>query len=178
VDAVAGGGTFTTGPLHHSDGIFGGTLGYNWQNGPWVGGVEGDFSWTDLAIHDQRQVAPNCTPGSCISKLDELGTARLRGGYLISNSTLIYVTGGAAFGHLGTGLTFAGAPPVQAFQWETGWTVGGGIEAMLSAHWTVKAEYLYVDLGNGPTIFNGGATFDHTANARVNIVRAGLNYKF
>lgn len=29
-------------------GLVGGTLGYNWQRGPWVVGWEGDSSWADI----------------------------------------------------------------------------------------------------------------------------------
>ncbi|SRR5712691_1839800 len=181
VDAISGGAFLTTGPLHKSGGIIGGTVGYNWQNGPWVAGVEGDLSWTDLRV--TNNTAPNCAPGNpgthCTNKLDWLGTARVRGGYTVMNNTMIYATGGAAFGRVGSNLNFGGvAPPVGAIKTETGWTVGGGVESMINPHWTVKAEYLYVDLGKVPTFLNGVALFNPDVKARVNVLRAGLNYKF
>jgi outer membrane immunogenic protein len=33
----------------------------------------------------------------------------------------------------------------------TGWTLGGGIEAMICPNWSIKAEYLHVDLANTPS---------------------------
>jgi outer membrane immunogenic protein len=67
------------------------------------------------------------------------------------------------------------------------WTAGGGVEVALNSAWSVKAEYLYVDLGNvAETTHNltdEGAPvprqpFFHDVSLRSNIVRAGLNYKF
>ena len=69
---------------------------------------------------------------------------------------------------------------------EAGWTVGAGVEVALAANWTAKAEYLFVDLGNGlcmadcaiqhpramPTIPDIAVTFNES------MVRAGVNYKF
>jgi outer membrane immunogenic protein len=66
----------------------------------------------------------------------------------------------------------------------TGWTVGAGVEWMFAPAWSVKAEYLYVDLGSisntigyiyGPTSIS---SLTSTFNERDNIVRAGINYKF
>jgi outer membrane immunogenic protein len=73
------------------------------------------------------------------------------------------------------------------FPSRTGWTVGGGVEWILARQWTVKAEYLHVDLGNRSiNVFtsNGGpgTTFAQTmvvnANLTTEIVRVGLNYQF
>ena len=55
---------------------------------------------------------------------------------------------------------------------KAGYALGGGIEAALSGPWTAKVEYLYVDLGSGPTV--GGVNSDFHNN----IIRAGLNYRF
>jgi outer membrane immunogenic protein len=52
------------------------------------------------------------------------------------------------------------------------WTVGGGLEYGLGGPWTIKAEYLHVDLGGG------GSVLGSTADFRTDIVRAGLNYRF
>jgi outer membrane immunogenic protein len=70
----------------------------------------------------------------------------------------------------------------------TGWTVGYGTEGkLLIPGWTLKAEYLYVDLGtlddNDPpppttiSVLGGGQTFTHT-HFTDNIIRVGLNYQF
>ena len=71
-----------------------------------------------------------------------------------------------------------------------GWTVGGGAEFALNQHWSIKAEYLYVNLGNSHldisgVLFGGnfgtagapGTSFQHFNN-NLNIVRLGANYRF
>lgn len=63
------------------------------------------------------------------------------------------------------------------FDW--GYTLGGGVERMLTPHWSVKAEYLYYaldDLSFGNT--GSGVTANFNAHSFGHIVRAGLNYKF
>jgi opacity protein-like surface antigen len=61
----------------------------------------------------------------------------------------------------------------------TGWTLGAGVEWRFAPAWSVKLEYLYVDLGNlNNTITFTTSSLSSTFNERDNIVRAGLNYKF
>jgi outer membrane immunogenic protein len=57
-----------------------------------------------------------------------------------------------------------------------GWTVGGGIEKAFNRNWSVKAEYLYVDLG-GYT-FAPNTAFATDVRLRDHIARIGINYKF
>ena len=67
-----------------------------------------------------------------------------------------------------------------------GWTIGAGVELKLSANWSAKLEYLYVDLGSVSNTFAttipalGGGFLGVSGSSRVsdNILRAGLNYKF
>ena len=66
--------------------------------------------------------------------------------------------------------------------WQVGWTVGAGVEWRFAPQWSVKAEYLYVDLGNISNTINynygPSSSLTSTYNERDNIVRAGINYKF
>jgi outer membrane immunogenic protein len=145
-----------------SDGwLLGGTLGYNFQSGgPLVWGLEGDLAWTNIDGSNALSQTSN----------NWLSTVRGRLGYAMgpTGTVMPYVTGGVAFGDIENSVTGFGS----ARDTKAGWTPGGGIEAALSGPWTAKVEYLYVDLGNGPTV--GGVSSDfHT-----NIVRAGLNYRF
>jgi outer membrane immunogenic protein len=56
-----------------------------------------------------------------------------------------------------------------------GWTVGGGVEAMISPDWTAKLEYLYVDLEDVSFTSGGDSgNFDDDFH----VIRAGLNYHF
>ena len=156
------GPTLPTGTFDTSGGLVGGTIGYNWQTGPWVLGLEGDIDWSNI------RGSSTCGGGlSCSVRNDWLGTARGRVGYAFDRF-LPYVTGGAAFGNIKTDVSgLAGANTTKA-----GWTVGGGIEAAIAGPWTAKVEYLYVDLGRGGSVLGSDARFN------ANIVRAGLNYRF
>ena len=121
--------------------------------------------------------------------LDSLGTVRGRVGYLSSPSFLWYATGGLAYGETKLQTAFACAtcgPPVSTVNltdnWQVGWTVGAGVEWKFAPQWSVKAEYLYVDLGNISNTINynygPSSSLTSTYNERDNIVRAGINYKF
>jgi outer membrane immunogenic protein len=83
--------------------------------------------------------------------------------------------------------TFAGG--LDSKETKIGWTVGSGLEAQLAGNWSLKTEYLYVDLGNVTNTFDtifltGGAAGDVavrrtiTTEIKEHIFRAGLNYKF
>src|SRR5262245_48763955 len=82
-------------------------------------------------------------------------TARARLGYTVTDRWLLYVTGGAAFAKVETyeTITTNPTPPETWFQtqWRTGWTVGAGTEYMVGGGWTVRGEFLYVDLGKWNT---------------------------
>jgi len=182
--------------VSHNGFIGGGQIGYNWQLGPfWVAGVETDFDGlggnSSTSVFAFPGVAGGAVPFTTTftSGLDTLGTVRARLGWLWTPALLAYATGGFAYGETKIGSSFTCptcAPPAAAVisssNTATGWTVGAGLEWRFAPAWSVKAEYLYVDLGSrSDTItYNYGptSTLTSTVNERDNIVRAGLNYKF
>ena len=151
----------TSGSFDISGGMVGGTIGYNWQAGQVVFGLEGDGDWSDI-----RGSAP-CAGTTCSFRNDWFATARGRLGYAFDRF-LPYVTGGAAFGNIKNTIAGVGS----ADQTRAGWTLGAGLEYAISGPWSIKAEYLYADLGHGGTVAGSNSSF------RTNIVRAGLNYRF
>jgi outer membrane immunogenic protein len=178
--------------------IGGGQLGYNWQSGTWLFGLEGDIQFSnergsgDVLCSLAVSVCPTFTRDY---KLDWFGTARGRVGFLPAERLLLYVTGGLAYGGFsGSSLsTVAGTNALDFGSWSStkvGWTVGAGVEAALGSNWSIKFEYLYMDLGNagGSTatfiLPNPGATptssvaYAFNTKFTDNIVRVGLNYKF
>ena len=205
-DVTAAGPAFLgTGTANIDGGLAGGQIGYNWQSGAWVFGLETDAQWTGQRGATSFCLTAACPVGGFVAnaeyRLQWFGTARARAGWLVDPRVLLYVTGGAAYGEVKADYTagIVGVPLVGSSISSTrlGWTVGGGIEGMLSPNWTVKAEYLYVDLGSVASGGLGGATtailantpttaittvidttFAATARARVrdNIVRLGINY--
>jgi outer membrane immunogenic protein len=143
-------------------GLAGGTIGYNYQFGQTVVGIEGDFDWANL------NGSSACVAGICQTKVDWLSTVRGRLGYAVDRF-MPFVTAGAAFGDVKASIPGLGSQSNT----QAGWTVGGGAEYAFAPNWTIKAEYLYVDLGK----FNC-TTCGANVKFNENIVRAGLNYKF
>jgi outer membrane immunogenic protein len=171
-----GGGAFGSsswdlnGSRNISGGLVGGTVGYNYQWGQAVFGVEGDIDWAAISGTGTNLACPL----GCKTSDTWLSTVRGRLGYA-ADRFMPFVTGGLAVGDIRAQVPgFATSTSTQA-----GWTLGGGLEAALSPNWTVKAEYLYVDLGKFNCGLNcsGGFTTDNVS-FHTNILRAGVNYKF
>jgi outer membrane immunogenic protein len=175
----------TSGSFNVSGYLAGGTLGANYQIGPWVYGVEGDFDWTHLT----GNTGSTCgglslalpPPAGCETESDWLATLRGRVGYafpgLAGDNVLIYGTAGGAFARIKTGLI-----PPSTFDTSTvaGWAVGAGVEVAFAPNWTAKVEYLFVDLPNVTctTTTNCGVLAGSTVTLNENMVRAGVNFKF
>jgi outer membrane immunogenic protein len=161
------------GPGSDLDGfVGGGQIGYNWQTGPLVIGLEGDFQGSG-----QSDSASGVVAGLGTVTVDQdirwLGTLRGRLGYA-SGPWLLYVTGGGAW--LNYKLTVsAGGASVDDDTSKGGWTIGGGVEWMFVPKWSAKLEYLYVDTGD-TNVTLGGVNFD--GRAKDNLVRVGINYHF
>jgi outer membrane immunogenic protein len=127
-------------------------------------------------------------------ELDWLATVRGRVGFTVAPTFLVYGTGGLAVGETKVGSSFAaptaGPPPesepttnLTSSNTSVGWTAGAGAEWLFAPQWSVKAEYLYVDLGKRSntiayTYTGGTSTLTSTVKDTSNIARAGINYHF
>jgi len=150
--------------------LVGGTLGYNYQVGSWVFGIEGDFDWSN--VKDSVTCAVGVT---CGTSNNWLATFRGRFGYAFDR-WLPYVTAGGAYGNVKAEVSVpAFGLTASSSSNQFGWTFGAGLEYAFMGNWTGKIEYLYVDLGSFDT---GPAPIVNNVNFKENIVRAGLNYKF
>jgi outer membrane immunogenic protein len=181
--------------------IGGGQIGYNWQVSNWLFGLEADFDGTKLkGTQSERALAPfvaSTYTQTLTHELEWLATVRARIG-LTWEQLLLYGTGGLAVGHTGIGLSaFDVIVPLPGLDASTfndqtgaGWTIGGGVEWLFRPQWSLKAEYLHVDLGtasptisyayvvfNQPNITNN-STLTARINERYDIARVGLNYHF
>ncbi|WP_428030721.1 outer membrane protein [Ancylobacter sp.] len=157
IGANAGYGWGTADYSPDVDGFLGGLqAGYNWQGaGPLVLGVETDIQYADVS--------------SSVFTLDYFGTVRARLGYAF-DQVMVYGTGGFAYGG-GTYERFGLSNDRNHF----GWTIGGGAEYAIDRNWSVKGEYMYVDLGEETySTISGPRDVSTTAN----ILRAGVNYRF
>jgi outer membrane immunogenic protein len=178
--------------------IGGGQIGYNWQDGNFVYGLEGDI---DGLTGTAKSLNPYANfPGATGSKqfsnsIRWLSTVRARTGLAVGN-TMAYVTGGLAIGGVQNSWTntFPGAcgGTTSCIKSESttrlGWAFGGGIEHILwNSHWTVGLEGMFVDLG-GSTVTNvlpastsphfGATTKTAHFSNQAMIGRLKLNYKF
>ena len=167
-----------TGDGHYSvgGGMIGGTLGYNWQRGRWVFGLEGDYAWADVAGSSSACGSNSATPHPCGTRLDSLGTFRGRSGYAVgaTGSLLPYLTGGLALGDVRGWDSLISASGTCL---RPGWTAGAGIEAMIAPRWTLKLEYLHADFG-GAQLFDIVPGIPETVDLRLDSVRVGLDYRF
>jgi outer membrane immunogenic protein len=178
-------------------GFIGGTqIGFNWQFSPgWVAGIETDFNWlaNSAAISVFPYAGSAAFPGlttTFVRGLDTLGTVRARFGWLISPIFLAYATGGLAYGETRIGTTFIcpqcinpAAISSTSSGYSSGWTVGAGLEWQFAPGWSVKGEYLWVDLGSRSETLRYAyppftSSLTSSVNQRDGIVRTGLTYRF
>jgi len=164
--------------------VAGGQAGFNWQSGAFVFGAEGDFDWSSAkgSITAQCALCAPAVTATLEHDVDWFGTARARVGYA-ADGWLAYVTGGYAIGRVALkGTATAGGLSASVTQNATpsGWTLGAGTELALGPNWSARLEYLYVDLGtvNNTIVVPGAPSLTDSARVQMNVVRAGVNYRF
>jgi outer membrane immunogenic protein len=165
--------------------VGGGQVGYNWHVSPlWLIGLEADFQGSSQQGTGTGTAAlPVIASLNDNEKLPWFGTVRGRVGITPNPGWLIYATGGLAYGDVNSNETLSvGALMTASSSSNTvraGWTAGGGVEAVVAPNWTVKAEYLYVDLGSFTNTFTGaGTSVALGTHLTDNIVRAGFDFHF
>ena len=182
--------------------IGGGQIGYNWQLGSLVAGIEADIqglsqsggagSVTTTAVVVGVPVTSTQT-ASLSTKY--LGTVRGRLGLLLTPTWLVYATGGLAYGGVDASTSlvqsgtngFVGTGAGSLSDTRAGWAAGGGVEWMFAQRWSAKGEYLHYDLGTSSFASASTSGFFATpvyqnvlssAHFEGNLVRAGVNYHF
>jgi outer membrane immunogenic protein len=182
-------------------------IGHNWQTGNFVYGVEGDFG--AFNIRSSRSGSGVYPAGAIVTgagtaftvtnsfSTDWLLTVRGRLGWAASG-WLVYATGGLAMSRVEVENSFSDNNVVGGFGGATesasaskikvGWTLGGGLEYALTRNWSIKGEYIYVDLGSVSalgTVTHPFAGFVGYTNAlgvstslTAHVARLGANYRF
>lgn len=142
--------------------VGGGQVGYNYQIGSFVLGLETDIQYADIGGDNNI---------SSLNSDDDddnwFGTVRAHAGYAFDRA-LIYATGGLAYGKISNGFSNSDDTSV-------GWTLGAGVEYAFTDNLTAKVEGLYVNLEQDDDDLPVTAGSDET---EFGVVRAGLNYKF
>jgi outer membrane immunogenic protein len=162
-------GWTTSDGLNANGGFVGGQLGYNYQIGNFVLGIEGDGSWADIS-QTVNGIAFG-VPVSATFKDDALASLRGRLGVTWGN-VLFYGTVGGGWGHgqlSGTALGLTASSDA----WQSGWTAGAGVEWAFAPSWSAKVEYIHYGLGSA-TYFGG----INSGNVDIDTVKVGINFLF
>lgn len=215
LDNTCVGGNCPPSALFGINGALGGVqAGYNLQVNPnWLVGLETDFDGSKVKGTGSSDILfAGAVPGNFQASEDVkwFGTVRARAGYLVTNKLLLYGTGGFAYsrveengalnfnatgvsavGH-GFGFNCGAGIGTNCFvgdstRTSTGYVYGAGAEYVLWNNVSVKAEYLYVNLGRGNAFNivaqngNGAIPASFTATysgVAFQLARGGLNWKF
>jgi len=188
-DAVAANGAFLANEGCHdaTGGTIGGQVGYRWQAGTWVFGVEAQGNWADFKGSNVSLFVPATNINS---KVDAFGLFTGQVGWA-ANNVLLYVKGGAAV----TADRFrvnanAGNVLAATTNDDTRWggVIGVGLEYGFAPNWSVGIEYdhmfmqdrTYTFVSNGalPAVGAAGTLFNERIRQDVDLVTARLNYKF
>lgn len=160
----------------------GGQIGYNAQFNALVLGIEADLQGSDIS--DSAAGFAGGGGGYFAQSnmsIDWFSTLRGRVGFA-AGPALLYATGGLAFADVNRSLTASNGVNTVSMSddsIETGYTVGGGVEWAFAPNWSLKSEYLYVDLGDQTLSGSSpGGNFSSTTDADFHTVRVGVNYHF
>jgi len=159
-------------------GTVGGQIGYRWQAGTFVFGLEAQGNWADLSGSNASQVFLGQRNHT---NVDAFGLFTGQVGYAVNN-VLLYVKGGAAVTANSYRSTFGGATVgITGDDTRWGGTIGAGLEYAFAPNWSVGVEYNHLFMQDKTYTFTtpGGAFFG-TDRIRqdVDLVTARLNYRF
>jgi outer membrane immunogenic protein len=177
---------FDVGNHHVRGGLAGGQVGFNYQIGSWVVGLEAQGSWASATGDNTNLIFSFTGNGDRIinnSEVRSIGVVAGRVGYAFDR-VLPYVIGGGAWANDKFFNTTTTSPLVVATGTDTrsGWMAGVGVEYAFWDNLSLKLEYNYLDLGRerirlGCPGCAGGAV-DYDIVQQMNTVKLGLNYRF
>jgi outer membrane immunogenic protein len=170
-DLVGGG---REGSHDATGGTVGGQIGYRWQSGQWVFGVEGQGNWADFSGDNNSALFATRNR----SKIDSFGLITGQVGYAWNN-VLVYVKGGAAVAGTKYEVFDRASGALLGSNDQTRWggTVGAGLEYGFAPNWSVGVEYNHIFLSDKDVTFAGLVGTDRIKqDVDMGLVR--LNYKF
>lgn len=162
---------------HEGSGLIGGgQVGYNWQVGQVVLGVEADASFGAGLQGD----APCPNPAfACGSEVNRLASVRGRLGVTpFGAKSLLYATAGWGWADI----TYSAVPITPGgfinTTSQSGWVVGGGVELAHSSNMSLKIEYLAYLLDSETISAAPLAGNVAIGDTTIHTVKVGLNYRF
>jgi outer membrane immunogenic protein len=181
-------------------GVFGFGGGYNYQYGSWVGGLEIDYGFSNEKDDQTFFFSGGCPDSQMVqkaaqranlscdsdtsvglnSKIEALGSARLRAGYLFTPNLLAYGTAGLGWGRAKVSVNLCqGGECVDLLNSKTnvfGWVAGGGLEYKLFEHVRIRGEYLHYDFGSTSFAFQPILTINNKVTD--DVARGALIWSF
>lgn len=177
----------------NSSGLVGGIgAGYNFSSGPVVFGIEADLNYLGAKGRDGDEYIFKDFQNEVSTEYRSLATVRAKAG-VANGNILAYATGGLSVGTFQDyiGGTVAASGESRDFgggmQTKAGYVIGAGVEYAVTEKLSLKAEYMFADLGRssldvnkafGESWFGGDSVATVNADHKLNIIRVGLNYKF
>lgn len=166
---------------HDADGATaGGQIGYRWQSGQFVYGLEAQGNWADFRGSNASTLFLNITNRS---RMDAFGLFTGQIGYAWNNA-LLYAKGGAAVtsNRYDSYNTATGAL-LGSVGSNTRWgaSIGAGLEYGFTPNWSFGVEYNHIFVGTQAVTFTtpGGAFYaNETIRGDVDMVTARINYKW
>jgi outer membrane immunogenic protein len=157
--------------------IGGGQIGYNFQSGWLVYGIEGSF--TGSAIEGS---APCLVTITCSASANWYAAVTGRVGGLVNDRTLAYVKGGAVWEDVDYSASVAPVFSTTSSETRLGYLIGAGVEYKFSDRWSGFSEYNFMDFGRDNVNFTvpiGGPATVVTSGIKdtVHVFKVGVNYK-
>ena len=157
-------------------------IGYDYQVNNWVFGALADISYLDANVNRGFTIGGNNYAVN--QDINYFGTVRGKLGYAF-NRFLVYGTGGLAYANSDTNFSGPAAANFSNDDSDFGYTVGGGVDYLLTQKLSFGVEYLYTNLGSNDFSFSGpngaGGTFtadDGGQDVDFHTVWAKLSYHF
>jgi opacity protein-like surface antigen len=180
--------------------LLGGQVGFNFQNGPWVVGVEGEFSKTnikgtqtcgadqgfDFAPFGSSIVRFASLFLTCENELKWIATAAVRLGVTAwwSDRVLLFVKGGGAWTNenvtigciFGPGNNEPGLRWFRRLRQAVRRTDRWGTELGLTPNWSAKAEFTWIRFRDDDLVASEGSRL--STGTSVTTAKVGVNYRF
>jgi outer membrane immunogenic protein len=175
--------SFGTTSLEDTNFAVGGQMGYNWQKGAFVFGLEVDSDYlnTEKSFTTFGEGGPQYVYKG---KVDFQGSLRARAGIAVDNA-LIYATGGVAVSHGSSKFNEVDGEDLPTGEratqddWQAGFVGGVGVEYKFNCHWSARMEALYSHYPESTNVVQPGETgYRFSFQNDVYSARFGINYLF
>lgn len=178
----AGIASFFSSDFEMAGATYGGHLGYNFQTGNFVIGLEGSYSGSSINGDGPAGIGLIVADG----EVDWMASISGRVGYAMDRS-LVYVKAGVTWADIESAVRLGGITVMNGEETHVGWNVGLGFEHAFTQNLTFRIEYAHIDLGseNHTLTYNGAlgaAPVPISLNADVDMtvdtINIGVSYKF